>query len=92
MKTPKQVWQYHKKFHSSFQLFLRSPLILLRIIGFQNNHVLKLDYMHYIHNSHNLLPHCCEIVFIRYTNNTFKINWQIKISRPNLLYKGNVSD
>ena len=33
-------------------------ICLYYIIGFQNNHVLKLDYMHYIHNSHNLLPHC----------------------------------
>ena len=39
MKTPKQVWQYHKRFHSSFQLFLRLPVILLRVLGFQNNSV-----------------------------------------------------
>jgi hypothetical protein len=37
MKSPKQIWEYHKKFHSSFHLWIRMPLILLRMLGFQNN-------------------------------------------------------
>jgi hypothetical protein len=37
MKTRSEIWEYHKQFHGAFGLFLRMPLILLRMAGLGNN-------------------------------------------------------
>jgi len=37
METPAEVMAYFKKFHSGFKLWIRLPLILLRMIGYKNN-------------------------------------------------------
>jgi hypothetical protein len=45
--SPSVVWKHHRKFHNGAQLFLRVPLILLRMLGWQNNfhsEMKKADY------------------------------------------------
>lgn len=37
MDNPRQVWNYHRQFHNVFGITLRLPIILLRILGYQNN-------------------------------------------------------
>lgn len=88
MKSPTEILDYHKKFHNKINLILRLPIIILRMLGYQNNSFLEMKKFAW--NEDEFWSKIAPKILPKFKVAPSKISFKFAFEKePSLLYKLN---